>query len=1087
MKNKQQKLLERFNNKRIIRFIILIIIISTNLIPIQGQNTGGKVKKNIKMTNVTVQQLVDHLGTNSKYSFFIVDEQVGKTVVSVDLKNATLREILDFAFQGKNIIYDIKGNSVTISAKKTQNIQKNSPKSEPKKIIGVVYDENHQPLIGASVLLNNSTEGTVTDLNGTFSLVAPDDGQLRISYIGSETKIVDLDGKTVYDISLYPSAHNLAEVVAIGYGIVKKNDATGSVIAIKPDGFNKGSQITAQDALVGKIAGVNVIPGSGAPGSSGTIRIRMGASLSATNDPLIVIDDVPVSSTSINMLNPNDIATFTVLKDASATAIYGSRGSNGVIIITTKKGDSSSGKAQSPKINYSNNFTSNNIIKYADVLSTEEFKAAFAAHSSNPAATLGTASTNWQNQIYRDGFGQDHNISVIGAAKHMPYRVSLGFTDQNGIIKTNNYNRTNLGFNLSPMFLKDHLLLNINMKGSIEKEHPVSTGNIGSAIGFDPTRPVYESYPGNVGLGYYTWMNGGAPISLAAVNPVSDLNLSQKLNTTKRSIGNMAITYKIHGFEDIQLHLNVGYDISRVNYSELIPDLAPSMYTSNLLNGTGRDYSSVSDNKNTLLDFYANYSKTVAKNAINLMGGYGWQRFWYKNSARTLDTKGNEIVLPIAPDLGELYLLSAYGRLNYSYDGKYMLTSTLRADASSRFSPKTRWGYFPSVALAWRASEETFMKNLPVISDLKLRLSYGETGQQAIGSYYQYLPTYTASALSERYESGDTWYTSYRPNGYDPNIKWETTATYNGGLDFGLLKGRVSGSIDIYKRYTTNLLNKIFVPAGSNFTNVISTNIGDMTSKGVELALNFVPIQTKDWNWTLGGNFTWNSSTITKLNIIDNGSNYILTGNAGGSTGRYLQVQMVDQTPYTFFLLKQAYSPDGKPLDGKYIAKDGSVVTSEENSNKYIDGKSSQAPYYYGFSTKVSFRRWELGMNGHGSFGNYIFNYVAAQNSYASLYDSQGVSSNLLHSTLKSGFTQQRLFTDYFLEKGDFFKLDNVTLGYTFPKLWNGTSSLRLSLAVQNVAILTKYSGVDPEIFNGIDNGVYPRPRIYMFGMNLNF
>ena len=439
------------------------------------------------------------------------------------------------------------------------------------------------------------------------------------------------------------------------------------------------------------------------------------------------------------------------------------------------------------------------------------------------------------------------------------------------------------------------------------------------------------------------------------------------------------------------------------------------MYTGNEQDGTGKRYTYHNDKRNTLLDFYANYAKDFNDHNLNAMAGYGWQRFWYKNHDTTTDTKGEDLTSPKHEE-AELYLLSFYGRLNYSWKQRYMLTATLRADASSRFSPETRWGYFPSVAAAWRVNDEAFLADNKVVSDLKLRLSYGQTGQQSIGSYYQHLSTYTASYDESRYLFGNKWYTTYRPNGYDPNIKWETTETYNIGIDYGFLNNRISGTIDYYWRNTKDLLNDIFVPAGSNFTNRIETNIGDMESKGLEIGVNLVPIQTKDWEWNISGNFTWNASKITKLNTIDNESNYVKTGNAGG-TGRYLQVHMVGETPNTYYLLKQAYDENGQPLDGKYIVKDGSITSSEEDSNKYVTGKSSKAPYYCGLSTRLSYKNWDLGINGHGSFGFYVYNYVAASNSLDALYGSNGVSSNILRSTLENKFTQDRQFTDHFLER----------------------------------------------------------------------
>lgn len=950
---------------------------------------------------------------------------------------------------------------------------------------GQVKDATGESIIGANILLKGSNTGTISDVNGNFQFSVPSNSVITVTCIGYKNKDVTITNQSFVSVVLNEDSELLDEIVVIGYGQVKKSDATGSVLSVKPDEFNKGSQVTAEDALVGKIAGVNVVPGTGAPGSGGTIRIRMGASLSAGNDPLLVIDGFPVSGTSISTINPNDIATFTVLKDASATAIYGSRASNGVIIITTKKGNADG--VQKPKFNYSNNLTVSTVYDYMDVLKADEYRKVFAEYSGAPESfTLGNASTDWQKKIYRDAFGHEHNLSVTGAARNLPYRVSVGYTDQDGIIKSNNYNRTSVGIGLSPQFFNKHLTVDINIKGSYEKNRPVSSGVIGSAVSFDPTRPVHEKYNGDIGLGYFTWMVDGAPIAIASSNPVSDVDLIDKQNKIKRSIGNIALNYKIHGFEDLSFNLNMGYDISRNDYDETTPEYAPAMYVGNQKDGTGRMYTSRNDKKSTLFDFYANYNKDFAlKHNINAMAGYGWQRFWYKNSDETNDTKGNQLSSP-AHGEGELYLLSFFGRLNYSYNQKYMLTATLRADASSRFSKDNRWGYFPSVAAAWRINNEDFLKDVRSLSDLKLRLSYGQTGQQSIGSYYQHLSTYTASYDEVRYKFGNKWYTTYRPNGYDPNIKWETTETYNIGVDFGFINNRISGSIDVYKRKTKDLLNNIYVPAGSNFTNIIDTNIGNMEGKGIEIAINAIPVKTKDFEWSVSGNFTWNTSKITKLNTIDTEDNYVKTGNAGG-TGKYLQLHKVGEMPYTFFLLKQAYDDDGKPLDGQYIAKDGSLTTSEEDSNKYLTGKSSQAPYYFGFSTKFTYKKWDLGLNAHGSFGNYVYNYVAAGKSFDSLYSSQGTSGNILQSTLESGFKQQRLYTDYFLEKGGFLRLDNIRLGYTFDKLWNKTSSLCVSFGVQNVFTITGYSGIDPEIYSGIDNNVYQRPRVYMFGLNLNF
>jgi len=951
---------------------------------------------------------------------------------------------------------------------------------------GRVVDQQRETIIGANIVVKGTSNGTVTDVDGYFKLNVPSNAVLVISYVGFDTQEVTIDGRNMLLVTLLENEKLLNEIVVIGYGQVKKGDVTGSLTTFKPDDLNKGKVVTAKDVLVGKVAGVSVTPGSGAPGDEGTIRIRMGASLSASNDPLLVIDGVPVEGTTIGSINPADIESFTVLKDASATAIYGSRSSNGVIIITTKKGSQTKGKVN---INYSGNYSISRVIKYLDVLDADTYREVFNQYANNVPAgyQLGNANTDWQKEIYKTAFGTDHNLSATGSVLDMPYRISFGYYNQNGIVKENNYERLSLGIGLSPSFFNKHLSFDINIKGSIENENPVSSGTAAGASTFDPTRPVYADYPDNVGLGYFMWMDeNGNPITKAGSNPVADLMLTDKFRKTKRSIGNIATNYKIHGFEDLILHANLGYDVQVKDFDESVPNYAPSMYVSHMQDGSGKSYYSKNEKRNYLIDLYANYKKEFLKDhTIDAMGGYGWQRFWYRNEDATYDNKGDIYGDPTFGE-AELYLLSFYGRLNYSYAQKILLTATLRADASSRFAKDNRWGYFPSVALAYRISEESFLKEFKPMSDLKLRLSYGQTGQQDIGSYYQHLGTYTTSYDASRYQFGDEWLTLYRPNGYDPLIKWETTTTYNFGLDYGFLNNRISGSIDFYTRRTKNLLNFIAVPAGSNFTNKIDTNIGNMKNKGVEVALTAVPVKTRDWEWSVSGNFTWNVSEITKLNTIDSDDNYILAGNIGDRD--YVQIHKVGKTPYTYFLMKQAYDENGKPLDGQYVAPDGEIVTSVSDKNKYVTDKSPHMPYFYGLSTRLSYQNWDLGINAHGGFGHYIFNYQAARDSFDKLYSADGnTSGNIMRSTVETGFTEARKFSDYFLEKGDFFKIDNITLGYSFLRLWNDKTSLRLAFNIQNVALISGYSGIDPEIYSGLDRNSYQRPRTYSFSLNLNF
>ena len=965
-------------------------------------------------------------------------------------------------------------------------------------VSGLVLDQDREPVIGATVKVKGTSTGTATDIDGRFTLQAPSaNSTLSISYVGYlPMEIAANSPELEKGVVLKENAEVLDEVVVIGYGRVKKSDATGSVIAVKPDDFNKGNRTSVQEAMVGKIPGVNVVTASGAPGSGATVRIRSGASLSASNDPLFVVDGVPIDNSTIegasNLIggiNPEDIETFTVLKDASATAIYGSRASNGVIVITTKKG------ADRLKVTYTGSFAISTKTKSLEVLDADEFRKFVPTITGVPSdAVFGTANTDWQDEIYRTAFGTEHNLSVAGKINAIttPYRVSVGYTNQDGIIRTNKYQRFTAGLALTPKLLDDHLNLNLNAKFSYEHNNMVDNGVVTNALRYDPTRPVRtgsSTAATDPGLGYFIWMNGNSPMAIQTDNPVAQLELEDRLNKVTRSIGNAQFDYKIHGLEDLSVNLNLGYDILRSKYNRTVPELAGMMYTGNQKDGTGLVYNSVQDKSNLLLDAYANYHHNWGgKHDFSAMAGYGWQHFWRKYDATNHDPEGNELSAKRHYKT-EYYLVSWYGRLNYSFADRYLLTATLRADASSRFAKDNRWGYFPSVAAAWRVIQEPFLQEQSTLSDLKIRVGYGETGQQDIINDYPWMTTYSISYPESSYQFGDKWYETYRPNGYDNDIKWETTRTWNFGLDFGFLNNRIFGSVDYYKRHTKDLLNTINVPAGVNYAPVLTTNIGSMDNQGVEVALNFVPVSTKDWEWSIGLNYTWQQSKITKLNVVDSDYNFVNTG-AISDTGKTVQVFMVDQTPYTFYLAKQAYDEAGKPIEGQYVQPDGSISPTE---TKYATGKSGLPTHLLGFNTRLSYKNWDLAISGHGSFGSYIYNYLRADQYLTSAYSDQGSFSNIFKYTADQGFENQQLYSDYWLEKGDFFRFDNITLGYTFPRLWTNHSPLRVTLGVQNVATITSYTGIDPEIYSGnsscpgIDKEVYPRPRTFTLGLNLNF
>ena len=956
-----------------------------------------------------------------------------------------------------------------------------------KKITGQVIDENKEPMIGVSILIVGTSTGTVTDFDGNYTLNVPQGNkELQFSYVGYETKIVALPTSgSVLNVQMKSDSQVLSDVVVIGYGTQRKSDLTGSVTNVSSKDFNMGLVSSPEQLINGKISGVQIMSNSGSPTAGSTIRVRGGASLNASNDPLIVLDGVPLEQGGISgndgnflsLINPNDIESMTILKDASSTAIYGSRASNGVILITTKKGTSD--KLQ---ITFSTTNSIQTRTKLADMLSYDQFVNTIRTQgTSAQQALLGTARTNWNDEIYQNAFGTDNNLSVSGKiAKNWPFRVSVGYYNQSGLLRTDNAERYTGSIMLTPSFFKDHLKLNINAKGSINNNTFGNTDAIWAAATMNPTIPVYS---GLDTFGGYTEAtdNTGAPVNGAVMNPVGLIKMNDSQSNVRRFIGNVDADYRVHFFPDLKLHATLGYDYAQGKGSVYVPAEAAQNY-----NTSGLDYSYGPEKKeNRLLTLYANYNKLVEsiKSSFDVTAGYDYQ-YWKSTTPlySEMNTLGEIQKTSKAKDERHV-LLSYYGRLNYSFDSRYMLTTTIRRDATSRFAKNVRWGTFPSVALGWRVTEESFLKDNKVLSNLKLRASYGVTGQQDIINDYPYMSTFTVSYPESCYQFGDKWYHTYRPDGFDSDIKWETTTTYNVGLDFGFLNNRIYGSMDYYKRYTKDLLNKINVIAGVNYAPVLFTNIGKMENQGFEFSINAIPVHTKDWEWTIGMNYTNTHSKITKLNVVDSNSTYVETGAISG-TGKFVQVFMVDETPYTFYLAKQAYDESGKPIEGKYIQPDGSI---SETETRYATGKSALPTSILGLNTRLSYKNWDLAISGHGSFGNYIYNYVAADQYKEQVYSDQGSYSNILRKTRDSGFNQQRLYTDYFLEKGSFFRIDNITLGYTFKRLWDNNSTLRATFSVQNVATLTGYSGLDPEIYNGIDKEIYPRPRTYTVGLNLTF
>ncbi len=961
------------------------------------------------------------------------------------------------------------------------------------RVTGRVTDSaDGTPLAGVTILEKGTVNGTITDSGGNYTINVSPTSVLQFSFVGYLSQEVPVNNRTYIDVALAVDVQTLQEVVVIGYGTVTKKDATGSVVAVGARDFNKGSIARPQDLIVGKIPGVQITNSGGDPTSGATIRIRGGSSLSASNDPLIVIDGVPVDNAGVSgmpnplsLVNSNDIESFTVLKDASATAIYGSRASNGVIIITTKKG--STGRPF--KVTYDGAASVGFRTGEIKILSPEEFRSVvFSRYDANsPAAQLmGESSTDWQEVIYQTATSFDHNLSFSGSYKFLPYRFSAGYTNEKGLLKTSGLERFTSALNLNPKYFDNHLSINVNAKYMNIRNRFADHGAIGAAVSMDPTQSVYDESSSAYG-GYFTWKQpNGDPITIGVTsNPLALLELRDDRSLVNRFLGNAELEYKLHFLPDLKFTLNAGLDYSWSDGKVIVSEMAAWYWNS----GRGRFNTYTQNKKNELLDFYANYKKDLEaiNSRIDFTAGYSWQHFYRegsyleRNYSKTITYQDNEYFT-------ESYLVSFFGRLNYILMDRYLITFTLRDDGSSKFAKENRWGLFPSLALAWDIKEEGFLKNSNLFNSLKLRLGYGITGQQDIGGDYPYLARYTFGQDNARYQFGNSFVTTLRPEGYDRNLKWEETTTYNIGLDFGLLKDRISGTVEYYYRPTKDLLNTIDVPAGTNLTNRITTNVGNLINKGFEVALNFRPIVNPSFSWDFGVNATFNQNEITKLTAVDDPTFIgVETGGISGGVGNYVQINTVGYSRNTFFLAEQVYDSQGKPVDNLYVDRDGDrTVTSQGLSDRYRI-KDPYPDALIGFNSMFRYKNFDLSFNGRISLGNYIYNNVASGSSYAGLYASVGALANLHRSILTTGFSNPQYWSDHFLENGSFLRMDNVNLGYNFDNLAGSTGSLRVYLSIQNLFVITRYSGLDPEVFDGIDNNIYPRPRTFMLGVRLEF
>ena len=946
---------------------------------------------------------------------------------------------------------------------------------------GHVKDATGEAIIGATVRVDGTQTATVTDFDGNFVLKANQGANITISYVGYQNATVKAAPSV--EVTLVDDETVLQDVVVIGYGSVRKSDATGSVTSVEADQLNKGLATSPADLLQGKTPGVQVTTNSGAPGAGAKIRIRGGSSLSASNDPLIVIDGLPISSTEIsggdllNTINPNDIESFSILKDASATAIYGSRASNGVILITTKKGKAGA----KPRINVDMSGTFKTVAKKVDVLSADAFRDFFTANYGDNAdamAALGNANTKWQDEIYKNAFAEEINASVTGGyvskeqAFKMPYRVSAGFLNNDGTLKTTGMSRGTLGFNLTPTLFDDRLTINLNAKGVFTHNKFADEGAIGAAVQYNPLKSVDHK-----------WESNGAPNTMSTLNPVAMLNEQHKSSYVRRFIGNAQFDYKFKFLDGLRANLNLGIDYSTTSGWNVTDEGSEISYHNKVENGTGLWEKYTQKRNDKTLEFYLAYARELKEiySRFDVLAGYSWQHFHNETTNEKESNDGHHTRLYGDPTLfkTESYLISFYGRLNYTFMDRYLLTFTIRDDGTSRFQ-NNKWGVFPSAALAWRMTEEPFLRNVDWLSNLKLRLGWGITGQQNINQGdYPSIATYHTNQHGSYYWLGNNEIIPITPKGYAAQIKWEETTTYNIGLDFGFVRNRINGSIDVYKRVTKDLLNRVPVAAGTNLTNYLLMNVGDMENKGIEVALNVVPFEKKELRWELGVNVSYNKNEITKLTASDDPSYPgVEAGGISGGVGNNIQIQKVGNPINSFYVLQQVYDEAGKPLEGVYVDRnhDGQIT----DDDRYVYYKPD-ADVNIGLNTELSYKKWTLSAAFRSSLGNYVYNNVASNTEMKADMWTNNFICNRLSTAPNTNFQQAQYKSDYYVQNASFLKLDKVTLAY------NLASWVRLNFTAQNVFTITKYDGVDPEVANGIDNNMYPRSRNFILGASFNF
>jgi len=961
---------------------------------------------------------------------------------------------------------------------------------------------------GVNIVIKGTTTGTITDFNGEYSLNVPDDATLVFSYVGYENKEVPVGSQSVIDVEMAPDVQALAEVVVVGYGTQRKEDVTGVVASVNNEDFNRGAIVSPDNLIAGKVAGVQVTSNNGGePGGQTSIRIRGGTSINASNEPLYVIDGVPIDNSPhdpggfqkgrnpLNFLNPDDIETITVLKDASAAAIYGSRAANGVIIINTKSGK----QGQKPTISYNNWISFAQAIDDVDVLNAGQFRNIVEEVAPFRTELLLNANTDWQNQLFETAFGQNHTVSLSGGAEDVNYRMSVGFLDQEGIMKGAETERVSFNLNYNHSLLDDQLSMNLSVKGSSTNDVFIDNGAIGAAVAFAPTQPIRDA--NNPFGGFWEW-----PLSFGnavVINPVSMIEQPQDIGSTFRSVGNLQMEYKIPFLEGLSVKTNLGYDVTRGERKKFIPFTLRSQATD-----SGEVRNENITRVSNLLDVYVNYKKELSaiNSNIDFTGGYSFQDFeneFPSFRAFTLSTNIFGIDNPTVASQFEVNnsvpknrLISGFGRLTYSFHNRYILTVTLRRDGSSRFGPEEKWGTFPSAAIAWRIIDEDFMGSSDFLDDLKLRFGWGVTGNQEIGDF-NFLTTFRPGDQFTRVQFGNDFVTTIRPSGADPGLKWEETESFNVGIDYGFFQGRITGSVEYYLKQTDDLLFTVTVPAGTNLTNRILTNIGEIENEGVELAVNGIAFDEDDLRLDVGFNFAYNQNEITNLAGADEpGFQGFETGGISGGVGNNIQILNVGQPVNSFLVFKHIIGPDGRPLvddvdhneDGAIDLADIYVDTNGDGIVNDNDKRPFEKPapdWIFGLTSQAYYQNFDLNFTLRANLGNYVYNNVSSAAGFKNLVNGI-VPGNMHTSVLETDFFDAQFFSDFYLEDGSFLRLDNITVGYTLPEM-PGDLNLRIYWTGQNLLTVTGYDGLDPEIQNGIDNNIFPRTRTYIAGLSFQF